>query len=71
MKLRDERGMIAIGGAVMLIVVLPLLATALWQYSMFEMKQVTKQKSSKLCIWLGLVKAAIHLDGQTRESGRR
>lgn len=63
MKLRDERGMIAIGGAVMLIVVLPLLATALWQYSMFEMKQVDRREKELQALYLARAgaEAAIHL----------
>ena len=34
MQLKDERGMMAIGVALMLIVVLALFGGALWQYSM-------------------------------------
>lgn len=42
MDIRDERGMMAIGVAFMLIVVLGLFGGALWQYSMAEMKRVER-----------------------------
>ena len=42
MLLKDERGMMAIGVALMLIVVLALFGGALWQYSMFELRRVER-----------------------------
>jgi len=42
MDIRDERGMMAIGVAFMLIVVLGLFGGALWQYSMAEMNRVER-----------------------------
>lgn len=52
MKLRDERGMVAIGGALMLLVVLPLLATALWQYSALELKNVQRGREDMQALFL-------------------
>lgn len=52
MRLKDEKGIMAIGGAVMLIVVLPLLATALWQYSMLEVRQVAQRERELKALYL-------------------
>src|SRR5690554_5912742 len=41
-RLRDESGMMAIGVALMLIVVLSLFGGALWQYSIAELKRVQR-----------------------------
>ena len=52
MNLKDEQGIAAIGTAVMLIVVLSLFGTALWQFSMFEMRQVTRNENELKALYL-------------------
>jgi hypothetical protein len=52
MRLRDERGMMAIGVALMLIVVLALFGGALWQYSMFELRRVEKAEQDMQALFL-------------------
>ena len=52
MRLRDERGMMAIGVALMLIVVLALFGGALWQYSMFELRRVEQAEQDMQALFL-------------------
>ncbi len=52
MQLKDERGMMAIGVALMLIVVLALFGGALWQYSMFELKRVERTEEDLQALFL-------------------
>jgi hypothetical protein len=52
MLLKDERGMMAIGVALMLIVVLSLFGGALWQYSMFELKRVERTEEDLQALFL-------------------
>ena len=52
MRLRDEQGMMAIGVALMLIVVLSLFGGALWQYSMAELKRVEKTEQDLQALFL-------------------
>ena len=52
MRLRDEQGMMAIGVALMLIVVLALFGGALWQYSMAEMKRVERTEQDMQALFL-------------------
>lgn len=52
MRLRDEQGMMAIGVALMLIVVLALFGGVLWQYSMAEMKRVERTEHDLQALFL-------------------
>jgi len=52
MRLRDEQGMMAIGVALMLIVVLPLFGGVLWQYSTAELKRVEKTDQDLQALFL-------------------
>ena len=52
MRLRDEQGMMAIGVALMLIVVLPLFGGVLWQYSMAELKRVERTEQDMQALFL-------------------
>lgn len=52
MRLRDEQGMMAIGVALMLIVVLALFGGVLWQYSMAEMKRVERTEQDLQALFL-------------------
>jgi hypothetical protein len=52
MGLRDERGMMAIGVALMLIVVLSLFGGALWQFSMAELKRVERTEQDVQALFL-------------------
>ena len=52
MRLEDEQGMMAIGVALMLIVVLSLFGGALWQYSMVEMKRVERTELDMQALFL-------------------
>jgi hypothetical protein len=52
MQLRDERGMMAIGVALMLIVVLSLFSVALWQYGMLEMRRVQRTEEDTQALFL-------------------
>lgn len=52
MNIRSEQGIAAIGVVVMLLVVLSLLATALWQYSMFQIKAAQREKAYLQALYL-------------------
>ena len=52
MRFGDERGMMAIGVALMLIVVLALFGGALWQYSMFELRRVQRTEEDMQALFL-------------------
>jgi len=52
MRIRDEQGMMAIGVALMLIVVLSLFGGALWQYSMAELKRVERTEQDMQALFL-------------------
>ncbi len=52
MGLKDERGMMAIGVALMLIVVLALFGGVLWQYSMAEMRRVERAEHDMQALFL-------------------
>ena len=52
MSLRDEQGMIAIGVALMLIVVLALFGGVLWQYSMAELNRVSRTERDLEALFL-------------------
>ena len=52
MLLKDEQGMMAIGVALMLIVVLSLFGGALWQYSMAELKRVDRTEQDLQALFL-------------------
>ena len=52
MKLRDEQGMMAIGVALMLIVVLTLFGGVLWQYSMMELRRAEKAEQDMQALFL-------------------
>lgn len=52
MSLKDEQGMIAMGVALMLIVVLPLFGGVLWQYSMAEMQRVERTEKDLEALFL-------------------
>jgi len=52
MRLRDERGMMAIGVALMLIVVLALFGGALWQYSMVSYRNADRLERETQALFL-------------------
>jgi len=52
MGLRDEQGMMAIGVALTLIVVLSLFGGVLWQYGMFELRRVQRAEADMQALFL-------------------
>ena len=52
MQLKDERGMMAIGVALTLIVVLSLFGGVLWQYGMFELRRVQRAEADMQALFL-------------------
>ena len=52
MNIRSEQGIAAIGVVVMLLVVLSLLATALWQYSMFQIRIAARNDAYAQALYL-------------------
>lgn len=52
MRLRDEQGMMAMGVALLLIVVLSLFGGALWQYSMLELRRVERAEEDLQALFL-------------------
>ncbi len=68
MRLRDEQGMMAIGVALMLIVVLSLFGGALWQYSMAELKRVEKTEQDLQALFLARAGAEMVMGAWTEES---
>lgn len=59
MRLRDEQGMMAIGVALMLIVVLSLFGGALWQYSMVETNRVERTEQDMQALFLARAGAEV------------
>ena len=52
MRIQSEQGIAAMGVVIMLLVVLSLLGTALWQYSMFEINAVRRNKEYLQALYL-------------------
>ena len=71
MGLRDEQGMMAIGVALMLIVVLSLFGGALWQYSMAEMKRVERTKRDLQALFLARAGAELVLGAWSESTANR
>jgi hypothetical protein len=68
MGLRDEQGMMAIGVALMLIVVLALFGGTLWQYSMAELKRVERTEQDIQALFLARAGAEIVMAAWLEES---
>lgn len=73
MGFKNERGMMAIGVALMLIVVLPLFGGVLWQYSMAELKRVQKTNDDLQALFLARAGAELAMGAlkQTTDHEKR